>query len=254
MTGAAPLVRPCARRFASRTTLVAALAGILAIAMGPSPAQAEPHSSFIIPTMPGSGFRVDMGTMLDRRFYSVIRQRYDYSCGSAALATLMRYHYGINVDEQATFTGMWEKGDQETIRKSGFSLLDMKRYLAAHGLETQGFRVTLDQIAQTGVPGIALTVTRGYHHFVVIKGVSERSVLVGDPSRGLIRYSRDEFGKLWDGLYFVITSAREVGQASFNRPAQWAVVGNVPLTGPQSRPAESDAVRIGTTAPIFGEL
>ena len=237
-----------------------ALAGMLAALSLASPAQAEataqaePHSSFIIPTMPGSGFRVDMGTMLDRRFYSVIRQRYDYSCGSAALATLMRYHYGIAVDEQATFTGMWEQGDQDAIRKSGFSLLDMKRYLAAHGLETQGFRVTLDQIAQTGVPGIALTVTRGYHHFVVIKGVSERSVLVGDPSRGLIRYSRDEFGKLWDGLYFVITSAREVGQASFNRPAQWAVVGNVPLTGPQSHPPESEVVRIGTAAPIFGEL
>jgi len=254
MTGSAPLDRPRARRFAPGGALAAALAGLWAAATLSSPAQAEPHSSFIIPTMPGNGFRVDMGTMLDRRFYSVIRQRYDYSCGSAALATLMRYHYGITVDEEATFSGMWEQGDQEAIRKSGFSLLDMKRYLAAHGLETQGFRVTLDQIAQTGVPGIALTVTKGYHHFVVIKGVSEQGVLVGDPSRGLIRYSRDEFGKLWDGLYFVITSAREVGQASFNRPAQWAVVGNVPLTGPQSRPPESEAVRIGTTAPFLGEL
>lgn len=232
---------------------LAATIGAATIGMA-GPAYAQRHSSFIIPSMPGSGFRVDMGTMLDRRFYTVIRQRYDYSCGSAALATLMRYHYGINVGEEATFTGMWEKGDQATIRTAGFSLLDMKRYLAAHGLQTEGFRVTLDQIASTGVPGIALTVTKGYRHFVVIKGVSAQSVLIGDPSRGLVRYSRGDFGKIWDGLYFVITSARAVGQASFNRVAQWAVVGPAPLTGPLSRPPDSDTVRLGSPATVLGEF
>ncbi len=230
-----------------------AVAAAIAAMATASPTYAQ-HSSFVIPSLPGGGFRVDMGTILDRRFYSVIRQRYDYSCGSAALATLMRYHYGIDVGEEATFAGMWEQGDQDTIRVAGFSLLDMKRYLAAHALETEGFRVTLDQIASTGVPGIALTVTKGYRHFVVIKGVSEQSVLVGDPSRGLIRYTRAEFGKIWDGLYFVITSARSVGQASFNRAAQWAVVGNVPLNGSLSRPQDSDLVRLGSTAPVLGEF
>lgn len=230
-----------------------ALAAAMATIGMAGPVQAQ-HSSFIVPSLPGGGFRVDMGTMLDRRFYSVIRQRFDYSCGSAALATLMRYHYGIAVGEEDTFTGMWEQGDQAAIRTAGFSLLDMKRYLAAHALETEGFRVTLDQIASTGVPGIALTITKGYRHFVVIKGVSGENVLVGDPSRGLIRYTRAEFGKIWDGLYFVITSARAVGQASFNRAAQWAVVGNAPLGGPLSRPVDSDVVRLGSTAPVLGEF
>jgi len=226
----------------------------LALTLLPAAPVSAQQSSFVVPSLPGGGFHVPMATMLDRRFYTVVRQRYDYSCGSAALATLLRYHYGIPVNEENAFTGMWEKGDQEAIRQNGFSLLDMKRYLEAHELSAEGFRVTLDQIAQTSVPGIALTVTKGYRHFVVIKGVTDQYVLAGDPSRGLIRYTREEFGEIWDGLFFVITTARETGKASFNRPAQWATVGNVPLGGPQSRPVEPEAVRTATTLPFLGEL
>ena len=229
--------------------------GLALLAGAPQQADArDTDSRFVVPSLAGGGFTVGMGTMLDRRFYSVIRQRYDFSCGSAALATLMRYHYGIPVDEAAAFSGMWERGDQDAIRASGFSLLDMKRYLAAHALETQGFRVTLDQIARTGVPGIALTVTRGYRHFVVIKGVTAQHVLVGDPSRGLQRYPRAQFEKVWDGLFFVITSAREVGQASFNRPAQWASVAYAPVKSGQSRPIAALVGRVPVAAPYVGEL
>lgn len=218
-----------------------------------TPAAATTH--FVIPTMPGGGFYVDMSTMLDRRFYTVVRQRYDFSCGSAALATLLRYHYGVrNADEELTFNGMWEHGDQAQIRKLGFSLLDMKRYLASIGLETQGYRVTLDQIAQTRVPGIALTTTRGYKHFVVIKGVTKNYVLVGDPSRGLLRIDRSEFQKMWDGLYFVVTDARQIGQSSFNRPGQWAMVGHTPLNSFPARPVELDTLRTAITNPILGDL
>lgn len=241
-----------ALRGALRKSVV--VAALVAAAASAPAATRDGRSNFLVSSVPGGQFSARINTMLDRRFYTVVRQQFDFSCGSAALATLMRYHYGIPVGEDVTFQGMWDKGDQDAIRKAGFSLLDMKRYLAAHDLETQGFRVTLDQIAQTKVPGIALTVTKGYRHFVVIKGVTGKYVLVGDPSRGLIRYTRDEFQKIWDGLYFVITSARAVGMESFNRPAQWTTVSNVELRGPQSRPADIEPVRISTTAPYLAEF
>lgn len=239
------------RRLAAAMLLLMAPSGL---AIAPAPAAAQQHTGFVIPTMPGGGFQVDMGTMLDRKFYTVIRQQYDFSCGSAALATLLHYHYGIPANEEMTFTGMWEKGDQAAIRKNGFSLLDMKRYLGSHGLETQGFRVTLDQIAKTRVPGIALTVTKGYRHFIVIKGVSDTEVLVGDPSRGLIRYSRKEFGKIWDGLYFVVTSSRETGQSSFNRLAQWTSIGRPPIGSSLSRPLDLQTPRIAAPMLMLGDL
>src|ERR1700739_1489884 len=60
-------------------------------------------------------------SMLERRFQTVVRQRYDFSCGSAALATLMRYHYGKPTSEEFVFLGMWNTGDQARIRQLGFS-------------------------------------------------------------------------------------------------------------------------------------
>jgi hypothetical protein len=39
-------------------------------------------------------------------FRTVIRQQFDYSCGSAALATLLHYQYGLNTNEAQVFKAM----------------------------------------------------------------------------------------------------------------------------------------------------
>jgi predicted double-glycine peptidase len=65
-------------------------------------------------------FAVPVQSMEDRRFATVIRQRYDFSCGSAALATLLRYHYAGREDEAQVFRGMWAEGDRDQIRRLGF--------------------------------------------------------------------------------------------------------------------------------------
>lgn len=222
------------------------------IATAATPVAQARERNFTIPGLPGGGFNVPLDSMIERRFHTVIRQQYDFSCGSAALATLLRYHYGVKSTESSVFDGMWQEGDRKLIQAQGFSLLDMKRYLGAAGLTAEGYRVKLDQIAKTGVPGIALTVTDGYRHFVVIKGVTANEVLVGDPSRGLIAYPREKFEKIWDGLYFVVTSAPTVGKNSFNRRAQWASVGRAPIGGTFGRPVEIDALRVA--APVLGEF
>ncbi|WP_204283799.1 C39 family peptidase, partial [Klebsiella pneumoniae] len=66
-------------------------------------------------------------------FRTVVRQQYDYSCGSAAVATLLRYHYGRPTVESDVFSAMWRSGDQAQIKRAGFSMLDMKRYLDSQG-------------------------------------------------------------------------------------------------------------------------
>src|SRR5262249_44628694 len=73
-------------------------------------------------------------------FRTVVRQQYDYSCGSAALATLLRYHYGRAASESQVFKAMYAVGDQPRIQKLGFSLLDMKTYLATLGYQADGYR------------------------------------------------------------------------------------------------------------------
>lgn len=170
-------------------------------------------------------------SMLERRFQTVVRQRYDFSCGSAALATLLRYHYDKPTSEEFVFLGMWNTGDQARIRQYGFSLLDMKRFLAAHGVAADGFQVTLDDIAQTRIPGIALITTQGYKHFVVVKGIEGERVLVGDPARGLRLLSLNAFKREWNGILFALDGSADLGKRHFGQPAEWALAPRSPLSG-----------------------
>lgn len=161
-------------------------------------------------------FTVPVTSMVGRKFDTVVRQQYDFSCGSAALATLLRYHYDDPQNEQSVFLGMWLDGDRAQIQRLGFSLLDMKRYLAARGIPADGYKVSLAQIAQAKVPGIALINYNGYRHFVVVKGVDKDTLVLGDPSLGLRRESISRFLRQWNGVFFIVSGRQQVAQAHFN--------------------------------------
>lgn len=167
---------------------------------------------------------VPVHSIAERRFLTVVHQRYDFSCGSAALATLLRFHYGNDASEQSVFMGMWQNGDRAQISRLGFSLLDMKRYLNSHGVRAEGYVVTLDDVARTRVPGIALINVRGYRHFVVVKGVEGGQVLVGDPSLGIRLIDAKSFGSMWNGILFALVDALDEGKRSFGRESEWALV------------------------------
>jgi predicted double-glycine peptidase len=201
---------------------------------------------------PLDDFSVKLGSFQDRRFETVVRQRYDFSCGSAALATLLRYHYGYKVGEDLAFRGMWLRGNREQIRKLGFSLLDMKQWLASRGLTADGYKVPLDTIAKTGVPGIALISVKQYRHFVVVKGVRGGEVLLGDPSLGLVLMPRAKFEKAWNGVYFVLADERPLGRRSFNAARQWAAYGRAPTSGRFAEPISLQALAL--TAPFYGDF
>lgn len=165
---------------------------------------------------------------LMRAFSRTWHQRFDFSCGSAALATLLTYQYNQPTDEMSIFTAMFEIGDQAQIRSKGFSLLDMKRYLEHRGYVADGVQAPLDILAQAGIPGIALISDHGYRHFVVLKGVESGRVLIGDPALGTRVMSRKEFERAHVGnLFLVIRSHRE--RAQFNATADWNYMLKAPL-------------------------
>lgn len=197
-------------------------------------------------------FAMPIQSFEDRRFATVVRQRYDFSCGSAALASLLRYHYGGRQDEAQVFRGMWAKGDREQIRRLGFSLLDMKRYLASIGLAAEGFKVSLDEVINAGVPGIGLINLDGYRHFVVVKGIANGEVLVGDPALGLRTMTRDNFGRAWNGVYFAVNSRLDRGRATFNHKAQWAEFPRAPAGAGFTDPLSQQALAL--TAPFRGDF
>ena len=176
----------------------------------------------------GGYYTLHVTSLKEARFKRTIRQQYDFSCGSAALATLLSYQYDSPVNEQQVFTEMYEHGDQEKIRRLGFSLLDIRNYLVARGYEADGYEVPLEKLEQTQTPAIVLIVDHGYHHFVVIKGFRNGRVLVGDPATGTRSMSRESFEEKWqDHVLFVIHNRHEM--ARFNDPRDWHVAPEAPL-------------------------
>jgi hypothetical protein len=182
--------------------------------------------------LPGSEGTVNVPTssIAERKFRDIVRQQFDFSCGSAALATLLTFHYDHATDEMTAFRDMYEHGDREKIAQAGFSLLDMKTYLAKIGYDADGFQSDLKTLSDAGIPAIALINYRGYRHFVVVKGVRRGSVLLGDPALGTRLVSREEFEQMWDnGVLFIIKNKPEVGRKFFNNEEQWQHLAQAPL-------------------------
>ncbi len=199
-------------------------------------------------TVPGIGgdVRVGVTSFQAQRFDSVMRQQYDFSCGSAALASLLSYHYDHEVSEQDVFLSMLSLADAEKVRREGFSMLDMKRFLEAEGYQADGFRLPLSGLREkVRLPMIVLLNLDGFRHFVVIKGISESEVLVGDPARGLKVYSYREFERYWDGTAFIIRSHLQQGRSAFLGDGNWPQVARAPLEKGQGGPS------LGHTLPYW---
>lgn len=204
------------------------LSALLALGLtGPVTCLAD---SVSLPFQIGGAFSVPIVSIKEARYSAMIRQQFDFSCGSAALSTLLTYHYGIEVNEQTVFEKMFAAGDRAKIQQEGFSLLDMKRYLEANGFEADGFEASLDKLQSAGVPAIVLINDRGYNHFVVIKGLRDGRVLIGDPSGGTRAMSRTALERIWtNGIIFVVNNHQDI--ARFNLASDWRTAPLAPLGG-----------------------
>jgi uncharacterized protein len=165
----------------------------------------------------------------DRKFITTIRQEYDFSCGSAALATLLTYTYHIPSTESTVFSSMYLNGDRQVIQQSGFSLLDMKEYLARNGVPSGGFRAPLDKLVSVGIPAIVLINEHGYKHFVVLRGVYDGRVLLSDPAIGLRTVSVSQFNRQWSGIFFIILADIPTARAGFNDGKDWSGEPGAPI-------------------------
>ena len=150
-------------------------------------------------------------SILDFRDENLIRQQYDYSCGAAALATLLRFGLGDPVTEQQIVADLFAglaRGDAEVREKDGFSLFDLQQVARKRGYKAEGFRLEPQYIAQLNGPVIVFLETLGYKHFAVLKGVRGDRVYLADPSRGNIRMPAYRFLQAWmregTGIVFVV--------------------------------------------------
>lgn len=130
----------------------------------------------------------------------MIHQAYDYSCGSAALTTVMNFFLGENLQENEVMEGMLKYGEKDKIvQRRGFSLLDMKRYVATLGYKGAGFKAEIQDLVDLRQPGLVTIQYAGFKHFVVFRELRDGHVYLADPSMGKISFTVEHFKSLWDG-------------------------------------------------------
>ncbi len=191
-------------------------------------------------------------SLQETKFAHVVRQQYDFSCGSAALATLLTFHYDDETSEQEPFKAMYAAGDKKKIAVAGFSLLDMKNYLESIGYSADGYQASLETLEKAGIPAIVLINYRGYRHFVVLKGIRGDEVLIGDPALGIKFMSKGEFAQLWDnGVLFIIKSSPAIGKQHFNQTAEWTALARAPMGAALST---DSLAQLTVTLPRIGDF
>lgn len=142
---------------------------------------------------------VQIKPALEDQFRGIVRQAYDYSCGSAALTTLLNGYVGTQLNEQQTMSGLLRYGEYDRIiERRSFSLLDMKRFVAALGMESGGYRGEFSDLVKQGQPAIVPISYAGFKHFVVYKAYKNGRVYVADPALGNISFDEERFKEVWE--------------------------------------------------------
>jgi predicted double-glycine peptidase len=141
-------------------------------------------------------------SLMEIRQRNVMTQKWDISCGAAALGTILKYHFGEDLDEKDIAKAMMHRDEYvnnpEIIKmRLGFSLLDIKRYVEGMGYQGIGLgKLSFDDIVERA-PMIVPVYIHGYNHFVVFRGVMGNRVLLADPAWGNRTLTIDQFMAIW---------------------------------------------------------
>jgi predicted double-glycine peptidase len=168
---------------------------------------------------------------------AVVMQRWDVSCGAAALATLLTHDLGDPVTERAVAEGMLRRTDPLKVRvQGGFSLLDLQEFAEARGYEADGYgRVSLDDLVALA-PAIVPVRFHGYDHFVVFRGVRGKRVVLADPAFGRRTASVSEFERAWKLRVAFVVAPRPAAAAEASEPEAPEPTGAAPVRPPIEAP------------------
>lgn len=122
---------------------------------------------------------------IQRRKPKIVKQHDEMDCGAACLATIAKF-YGRRIS-LPSFRSLVH------VTREGASMLSIKKACAAVGLKSIGVMASYKALQGLYTPFIALM----QYHFVVVYKIDSSGVLVGDPARGLVTMSKEDFEAEW---------------------------------------------------------
>lgn len=197
----------------------AIIAGLLSVSFvaGVSHAEKKKKPRTTTPASMDVGWGKPIVTMEQMRTQGVVKQRWDISCGAAALSTLLTYDFKDNTPETDIVVWMLHRTSAARVReRHGFSLLDMKHFAQARGYTAEGYSdMSIQELASQRSAVIVPIKSKGLDHFVVVKGILAGRVYIADPGFGNTTMRVDRFQRVWkDGIVFIIQPPDQRMQAA----------------------------------------
>ena len=116
------------------------------------------------------------------------KQTESKDCGPTCIKIIAKYHGKIiNTQQLRTLS--------ETTRE-GSSLLGLSEAVEKMGFRSIGIKLSYAKLLEAPLPCI---IHWNKNHYVVLYKISKDVIYISDPAHGLIKYSKEEFLKLWIG-------------------------------------------------------
>lgn len=131
---------------------------------------------------------------------NIVMQQRDFSCGAAALATVLNYYWEEDVSETALLVLVAKLLTKEELQdrvKNGLSLMDLKRVAQAGGYAAIVGKFSIERLGESKLPLIVAITVNEYDHFVVYRGRDEEFIYLADPIRGKLRLPVATFVEQW---------------------------------------------------------
>ncbi|MHA7815479.1 MAG: C39 family peptidase [Pseudohaliea sp.] len=123
----------------------------------------------------------------------MVRQQRDFSCGTAALATVLTHYFLQPTSEAELLDALLTTAGSEGLLRQGVSLGALAGLAEARGFAARGVAVSPGALNALRAPAIAWLAPRGQPHFAVLRGISPDAVELADPARGNVRVPRAVF-------------------------------------------------------------
>jgi uncharacterized protein len=161
---------------------------------------------------------VALQTWKELRDQNVAKQRLDYSCGAASLATLLRLSHGIQTNEAQVLSQLRTSDMAASFRE----LAEVARN--HYQLPAQGYALSMEMLQEVRRPLLLYLEIGSNEHFSVLRGIDrEGQVWLADPSWGNRFLTAHQFREMWstrdDPLYIgkvlMIGTHDEAGRGYF---------------------------------------
>jgi uncharacterized protein len=142
-------------------------------------------------------------TYQELKYTNVVRQRLDFTCGGAALATILSHYWGRPTPEEEILEIFRARYPDAKVWQAkvaaGFTFDDIAFATEVLGYEAAGAKVSSVELAAMKGPVIIHLNKGKFQHFVVLTKAQDGVFYIADPIVGKVALERPEFEQQYTG-------------------------------------------------------